>query len=178
MESFLDLVKERRSIRAYSSQPVPEEVVRSIIELALLAPSARNLQPWHVIVVTDERRRKQLADIAGGQSFVGEAPVVLVFAATEPGRVMSCGIPAYAVDLSILVTHVILAAAEKGLGTCWIGAFDPDRAARAMEIPEEHRVFTILPLGYPAETPAPRSRESFEEMVSFEGYGGAGSEDI
>ncbi len=72
MQSFLDPVRERRSTGSYSSQPVPEEAIRSIIELALLSPSTRNLQPWNMIVVTDEERRKQLAEVAAGHSFVAE----------------------------------------------------------------------------------------------------------
>ncbi len=177
MSSFYDLVLERRSIRSYSSKPVPLEDVEDVIRTALEAPSAKNLQPWEIIIVQDEKRRKRLAEIAGRQEFVGEAPIILAPVATEPERVMTCDIPAYAVDLSILVTHMMLRAAEKGLGTCWIGAFDSQEAADELGVPAGRKVFTLLPLGYPAKKPERRPRKDFDDVVSWEQYGQNRQED-
>ncbi len=171
MTTFDDLVLQRKSIRAYSSRPVPFEDVQDVINTALESPSAKNLQPWEIIVVEDEERRRRLAEIANGQQFVGDAPIILAPVATEPQRIMTCDIPAYAVDLSILVTHMMLRAAEKGLGTCWIGAFDADAAAEELGVPEDRKVFTLLPLGYPAEDPKRRPRKGFADVVHWEQYG-------
>ncbi len=173
MDSFAELMRKRRSVRSYLDKPVPCDDIRAVLEAARLAPSARNRQPWHFVVVTDERRRSKLAEICGQQQFVAEAPVVVVAVATESERIMTCDIPAYPVDLSIAVTQMILAAAERGLGTCWIGYFDQEEAAKFMQIPDDHKIFTVLPLGYPADEPVDKERRPLADMVSFEVFGGS-----
>ncbi len=172
MRSFLELAESRCSTRAFTEDPVSEQDLQKILEAARLAPSASNRQPWHFVVVRDPQRRQALADIAGGQQFVGEAPVIIAGIALDPGRVMTCGVPAYAVDLAIAVDHMTLAAEDLGLGTCWIGLFDQEAAKEILEVPGELMVFTLLPLGYPAASPRPKKRKSLEEMVSHETYGG------
>jgi len=107
-------IKTRRSVRAYKPDPVPEESLKRILEAARLAPSAANRQQWKFVVVRDPERRKQLSRAAHNQGFVGEAPVVITAVALDPERVMSCEVPAYAVDLAIAVDHITLAAVEEG----------------------------------------------------------------
>jgi len=142
-----------------------------VLEAGRMAPSASNRQAWKFVVVRDEETRKQLADAAGGQAFVGEAPVVIAAVALEPDRVMTCGIPAYAVDLAIAVDHMTLAAADAGLGTCWIGHFYQDKAKQVLNVPDPAKIVTIMPLGYPDDGGGrTKQRKSLDEIVSWEKF--------
>ena len=163
-------IRTRRSVRAYRSDPVPEESLKKILEAARLAPSAANRQQWKFVVVRDPEKRKQLSQAAHHQGFVGEAPVVIAAVALEPERVMSCEVPAYAVDLAIAVDHITLAAVEEGLGTCWIGAFSQEEVRRILNIPSRYKVVALLPLGFPADKPKAKSRKELEEIVCYETF--------
>jgi len=165
-----EVIKKRRSVRAYTSEEVPEEKLQRILEAARMAPSASNKQQYKFVVVREPEKRKQLAEAAAGQSFVGEAPVVLVAVSLNPERIMSCQVPAYAVDLAIAVDHITLAAAEEGLGTCWIGAFSQQEVKEILNIPTSYKVVALLPLGFPADSPGSKVRKSLEELVCYETF--------
>ena len=165
-----DAITERRSIRAYKPDPVPEDKLNRILEAARLAPSAKNRQPWKFIVVKDPIIRQALVPACKGQRFVGEAPVVIVGVAETTDYVLTCGIPAHIIDIAIAMTQITLQAMEEGLGTCWIGAFYQDEVKKILGIPPDKQVVELMTLGYPAESPAPRSRKSFEEVFVFDRY--------
>ncbi len=169
---LMEIIKKRRSVRSYSSKEVPEEVIKEIIEAARLAPSAKNLQEWKFIIVRDEKIKEKLCEAAKGQKFVKEAPVVIAGVATYTKYVMSNGIPACHIDLAIAMEHIALAAAEKGLGTCWIGAFYQDKAKEVLEVPEDCLVVALMTLGYPKEElkPEEKNRKSLEEIICWEKY--------
>ncbi|MDI6882864.1 MAG: nitroreductase family protein [Patescibacteria group bacterium] len=169
MEVF-EAIKNRRSVRDYKSTEVPEEKLKRILEAARLAPSAHNAQDWKFIVVKDARKRKELAEAAYNQSFIAEAPVIIVAVSLDPEHIMSCGVPAFAVDLAIAVDHITLQAVEEGLGTCWIGAFSQEEVKRILNIPENCKVVALLPIGFPADKPRPKIRKSLEEIISFEEF--------
>ncbi|MDD4690528.1 MAG: nitroreductase family protein [Eubacteriales bacterium] len=169
MEVFT-AIQGRRSIRKYESTPVEEEKLSKVLEAARLAPSASNLQNWKFIVVRDENNRFKLAEAAGGQSWVAQAPVVIVACGTETDKVMLSGQHRYNINVSIAVTHIILEAYELGLGTCWLGMFEEDKVKKLLNIPEDVRVVAITTLGYPSEDALPRPRKSLGEIVSFEKY--------
>jgi nitroreductase len=163
-------IKERYSVRKYRDEEVTDTVLNKILEAARLAPSAANRQRWKFVVVKDPERRKALARAAAGQRFVGEAPVVIAAVSLDPEYVMRCGVPEYAVDLAIAVDHMTLQAVELGLGTCWIGAFSQEEVKRILKIPENCKVVALLPVGYPADTPGPKSRKSLGEVVCYETF--------
>ncbi len=167
---FIDVVRDRRSVRAFKAQEVPADKLERVLEAARLAPSAVNRQAWKFIVVRDARRREQLATAANGQSHVKDAPVVIAGVALQPGGVMQCDVPTYAVDLGIAMEHIALAAANEGLGTCWIGAFSQSQVKRILGVPEQCKVAALMPLGYPAESPRPRPRKPMAEVVSYETF--------
>jgi nitroreductase len=104
------------------------------------------------------------------QSFIGQAPVVLVACATESNAVMTCGHPTYAVDVSIAFAYMLLQAYELGLGTCWIGAFKEDEMKSILGVPKEVRVLALSPLGYAAADAGARSRKRLDEITCFEKY--------
>lgn len=165
-----DAIRERRSVRAYQSRAVPDDKLMNVLEAARLAPSAGNRQAWKFVVVKDAAKRKAIARAAASQYFVGEAPVVIAAVALQPDRIMSCGVPSYAVDLAIAVDHMTLVAVDEGLGTCWIGAFSQQEVRQILNIPEQYKVVALLPLGFPADSPGPKLRKSLEEIVSYDTF--------
>lgn len=165
-----EAIRERQSIRDYEDRPVPEEKLGKVLEAARLAPSASNRQRWKFIVVREAKRRQELARAAGGQTHLARAPVVIAAVATMPDYVMRCGVPAYAVDLAIAIDHMTLAAVDEGLGTCWIGAFSQEEARNILEVPEDYRIVTLLPLGFPRQAGREKVRKSLDEIVCYETF--------
>lgn len=163
-------IKKRRSVRSYQDKEILEDTLNDILNSVRLAPSASNSQDWKFIVVKDKETRKRLVKAANNQSFVGEAPVIIAAVSLNPDRIMSCKVPAYAVDLSIAVDHLTLAAAEKGLGTCWIGAFDQDEVKDILNVPNKYKVLTVIPLGFPSDSSGTKDRKDLEEVVCYEEF--------
>ncbi|MGI6333183.1 MAG: nitroreductase family protein [Saccharofermentanales bacterium] len=169
--NVLDAIRGRRSIRKYSSRPVEDQKLDAVLEAGRLSPSAGNRQSWKFVVVRDPEIIKRLSEEAsGGQTFIGEAPLILAACGTNPERIMMCGQYSYSVDLSIATAYMILAAYEQGLGTCWLGAFDENKVKEILGIPKEVRVVALTPLGYPAESPAARPRKSLGEIVCYDRF--------
>ncbi len=160
----------RYSVRGYKETEVEEEKLRKVLEAARLSPSASNRQDWKFVVVKDQDAKKKLARAAFNQSFIAEAPIVIVACGTSPKLMMDCGQPTHTVDVSIAVAYLILEAYELGLGTCWIGAFKEDEVKRILGVPKDVRVVAMTPLGYPDEPPSPKSRKRLEEIAVFEKY--------
>jgi len=165
-----EAIKERRSVRAYKDTDVEEEKLGKILEAARLSPSASNRQEWKFIVVKNAETRAKLAGAAYGQQFVGKAPVIIVACATETKSIMTCGQPTHTVDVSIACAFMILEAYEQGLGTCWLGTFNEGEVKKILGIPTPMRVVTMVPLGYPDESPSPKPRKAFGQIVCFGKY--------
>lgn len=164
----MEAIRKRRSIRSYQDKPVEQEKLNRILEAGRLAPSARNLQEWRYVVVTDRTTRQKLMKAARGQSFVGQAPVVIAACAETDNYTMTCGQLSYPIDVAISIDHMTLKAVEEGLGTCWVGAFYEDEAKKILGIPEEIRVVDLLILGYPAVTVSgPKPRKELSEIVKL-----------
>ncbi len=160
-------IKARYSCRHYADRDVDPALVEKILDVARLAPSAKNLQRTRVVVVRDADQRRRLVDAAKGQTFVGQAPVVLAFCAEgDNSHVMSCGHKSSPIDAAIFIDHVTLLAAAEGLATCWIGAFHQEPVREILGIPEDVEVIELLPLGYAADQPpATRNRLPYAEVV-------------
>jgi nitroreductase len=160
---FMDVVRRRRSIRKYKPDPVPESEIEYILEAARLAPSWKNGQCWRYIVVTAPDLRKKITM----RDWAAAAPVVVV-ACADPGKTEEReGRPYYMLDVGIGMEHLVLAAAERGLGTCWIGLHFEERAVKeALGVPDNIRVVAITPLGYPAEAPPDKGRKPMAEIFS------------
>ncbi len=161
-------IRTRRSIRAYDPREVEEEKLVRVLESGRLSPSASNRQERRFIVIRDAGTRKALSVAARNQKFLADAPVVIAACSVEKEYVMSCGQLAYPIDTAIAVDHMTLAAVEEGLGTCWIGAFDEKKVKERLNIPDEIRVVTLLPVGYPSDIPRPTPRKSLDEIVLWE----------
>ena len=164
---LMEIIRNRRSVRKYKSKPVSEKDIEYVLQAARLAPSWRNNQCWRYIVVTDEDSRKKIT--AGGRwaDRAAEAPVIIVGCADPTKSGDKDGKPYYMLDMGISIEHMILAATERGLGTCWIGGgFDEKVVKETLGIPENIRAVALMPLGYADESPAPKDRKSLEEITS------------
>lgn len=167
---LMEAIRKRESVRMYEDRAVPQDKLLKVLEAARLAPSASNRQRWKFIVVRDADRRRQLSRAAGGQPHLAQAPVVIAAISTMPEYIMRCGVPAYCVDLAIAVEHIALAAADEGLGTCWIGAFSQDEARAVLGVPDDCKVVTLLPLGFSRQDKKEKIRKPLDEIVCYETY--------
>ena len=152
--NVLEAMQNRRSVRAYDPRPIPLETFQRL-QLALrIAPSACNFQPWHFILVRDDKLRIEVAKASKGQMWMAKAPLIVV----------ACGLPKNAykqmgghknsveIDISIALDHLSLVAVSEGLGTCWIGAFDEQKIKQLLHIPEDAIPIALMPVGYPKTT--------------------------
>jgi len=166
--SFLELAKQRHSVRNYKDKPVEREKLLQVLEAARNAPSACNFQPWHFIVLTEEKIKNKVAETYPRDWFK-QAPVVIVACGDHSvSWKRADGKDHCDVDLGIAIEHMTLAAAELGLGTCWVCAFDAKRCHEILELPDHLEVIALLPLGYPAEETIPeKKRKTLEEIVTW-----------
>jgi nitroreductase len=168
---FRELIEKRYSVRAYKPDLVEDEKLQQVLDAARLAPTAANRQPFQLIVIHTAGREEELKRIYGRDWFV-QPPVVIC----------ACGVPARGwtrrqdgknytdVDVAIVMDHLILAAADQGLGTCWIGAFDPDAARQVLDLPDGVEPIAFTPLGYPADEPGAKKRRALSDLVRHEGW--------
>ncbi|OQA08460.1 MAG: FMN reductase (NAD(P)H) [Firmicutes bacterium ADurb.Bin373] len=165
---FAELIQKRYSVRSYKPDMVEEDKLGQVLEAACLAPTACNRQPFQFIVIKTAGREGELKRIYN-RSFFTEAPLVIC-ACAVPGRAWSRmdGVNYSFVDATIAMDHLILAATELGLGTCWIAAFDPAAAREILKLPQGVEPVAFTPLGYPAETPGIKSRKPLSEIVRYE----------
>ena len=167
--SLMEIIKGRRSIRAYSGKPVEKAKLEAVLDAARLAPSARNRQKWQFIIVTDPDIKAKMFEAAYEQPSVQQAPACIAVIDEEPGM-MACGQPVDTVDASIALSFLILKAHEEGLGTCWLGHFDKDKVRAALGVPEHMSIIALTPLGYPAEQPEARPRKTLAEITRYDKY--------
>jgi nitroreductase len=166
---FFAVIDHRRSVRSYQKNAVEPEKIAALLKTVRLAPSAGDLQAYAVVVIEDADMKQDLARAAFGQAFVAEAPTVLVFCADPPrseAKYGARGATLFAVqDATIAAAHAQLAAVALGFASCWVGAFDEQAVAQALGAPPHLRPVALLPLGYPAETPARPPRRRLEDLV-------------
>jgi nitroreductase len=165
---YQKLIRTRRSIRGYRPDPVSEDILQRILDAARIAPTAANRQPFQLIVVADPSTRARLKEVYDRDWF-WTAPVIIVGCVEEAKAWQRAdGFNAAEVDLSIVMDHLILAATDEGLGTCWICHFDEPRLKQILGIPDGVRAIALTPLGYPAAEPRPFQRKPLEELVRRE----------
>jgi nitroreductase len=165
----IDAIATRKSVRAYSTRPIDDEKLTVVLNAARLAPSASNRQEWRFVIVRDLKTRKKIAEAADEQTFVEEAPVIIVACADTDGHVMMCGQLCYTIDVAIALDHIMLAAVELELGTCWIGAFDEKKVKEILGIPEKIRVVSVMPIGYPVDPSiVEKKRLALNAIVKYE----------
>jgi nitroreductase len=164
--SFSDLIQKRYSVRGYKPDPVEESKLQQVLEAARTAPTASNAQRFQLIVVHTKGREEELRRIYDRDWFV-QAPLVIL-ACRYPWGPERERKDYTDVDMGIVVDHLILAATELGLGTCWIGAFDPAATREILGLPDEVEPVVFTPLGYPDAPPRGRGRKPLSELVRYE----------
>jgi nitroreductase len=171
---ILSIIKERRSIRKFKKQEVPDDIVEKLIEAATWAPSAGNIQPWEFIIIRKPETQKKLSNAAYRQTFIEQAPVTIVVCANEErsyqrygprGKTLYC-----LQDTAAAAQNIHLTARSLGLGTCWVGAFNEEEVAKTIKTPATIRPIAIIPIGYPDEKPIPRQRRPKVEVVHKEEF--------
>ncbi|MBS7641062.1 MAG: nitroreductase family protein [Candidatus Bathyarchaeia archaeon] len=169
-----ETIRSRRSIRAFTGEDVSDEQIEKILEAARWAPSAGNLQPWEFIIIRRPEIKREVARAALNQTFIEEAPVVIVVCANEirSGSVYgSRGMNLYCIqDTAAAIENMLLAACALGLGACWVGAFNEEEVRRILKIPKGVRPVAIIPIGHPAEKPAPPRRRTLKEIMHYETF--------
>ena len=165
MMSVSECVRGRIEIREFKADPVPEAVLRKILEAGRWSPSQRNRQPWHFIVVQEPETLKQLAAMAPSGPYLADAPLAIAVA-TEGARMPL-------VDGTRAISNMQLVAWEEGLGSCWVGGVDRDGVKRLLGIPEACELITVLPFGYPTDAAVRlrKRRKSLQEMAHRERFG-------
>jgi nitroreductase len=168
-----EAVQERKSVRAYTEEPVQREKLEKILEAGRLAPSAGNIEPWHFVVVTDSEKRKILSK-GRYAKFLNQAPVVLVACGDREASPNW-----YAIDVSLAVENMVLTAQAEGLGTCCVGSFDEAKVKQTINAPDNYEVIMMLAVGYPKGKldvaskflHLMRPRKSLSDVVSTETFG-------
>lgn len=171
---LLDAINNRRTIRKYKDKSVEQEKIDKILEAAIQAPSAGNLQAWEFVVVREKEQKEKLASASFGQEFVAEAPVVIVVCANEKrssskygdrGRNLYC-----IQDCALATENMLLTAHTLGLGVGFVGAFDEKKIADILELPDQIRPVSIHPVGYPNEETTETSRLSLQKVLHEETF--------
>ncbi len=163
--NFTKLAQERYSVRKFSAKPVEPEKLNAVLEAVRLAPTAKNLQPFHVYVVQSPEGMQKMRQLTPCHY---EAPVVLMFTKNTQEEWHHPQVPEVASgveDVSIAATHAMLAATEQGLGTCWLNFFVPQEVSRAYNLPAHEVPVVLLPLGYPAADCAPAERHTARKAL-------------
>lgn len=169
-----EAVMARRSIRKYKDKDVPLQLVAEILETARFAPSAGNAQNWRFVIVTDKKKKSEIVDACFNQHWMDSAPVLIIVCNAskklttlykESGRMFSTQ------NCAIIASYMQLLAVEKGLGTCWVGAFDHDRLHRQLNADDDASVEAVLTLGYPDEEKPAHVRNDFVNFCYFDKWG-------
>ncbi len=168
---FLDLARERFSVRSYKNTPVEEEKLAQVLEAARIAPSAVNFQPWHFIVVQKKENLNKLHNIYN-REWIKQAPVIIVACSDHSAswKRGSDGKDSADIDIAISVDHLTLMAASLGLGTCWVCNFDVKQCSELFRLPPHIEPAVLIPLGYPDTRMPVKKRKLISEIASCESY--------
>jgi nitroreductase len=165
---FFDLIQKRYSVRAFESKKVEKEKLEKIVEAARLAPTAANRQPMQIMIIETAGRKEELAKLYPREWFL-QAPLLIgIFVVKSQAWTRRDGKNYGDVDAAIAMDHLILAAADQGLGTCWIAAFDPQAARELFGLPDDVEPVAFTPLGYPADKPKPKERKPLAQLIKYE----------
>jgi nitroreductase len=180
MNDFLDIIRQRRSVRKYENREIPEETLNQVLEAVRWAPSWANTQCWELIIVKDRglREKVQGAFPQGnpGTKAVIDAPVLVALC----GKLKTSGFYKDVVttkfgdwfmfDLGLAAQNLCLAAHALGLGTVMLGMFDHGKVRETLSVPEGYEVVALIPMGYPAKTPTAPNRKEIDAFVHYDRF--------
>ena len=166
---MIQAIKNRKSIRSYLDKNIENQKLLNVMEAARMAPSAFNKQRTRFVIVKDENTKNRFVEEAKIPNFAIKAPVLIVACAKTDSCIMHYGQPCYPIDVAIALDHIMLAAVEYNLGSCWISVYDEEKVKEILQIPKEIRVISIMLLGYPVDpSPAIKKRLPISELVKYE----------
>ena len=172
---LMDVIKARRSMRRLKEDPVPQELLEYMLEAASFAPSWHNKQCWQFLVLTDERRQlvaNAVPEKNPAKKALAQAPVIIIACADPAESGDEDGKLYYLADTAMAMEHIMLAAADKGLGTCWVaGWLDENYLKETFSIPANLRVVGVTPVGFPSYEPKPRLRKTVKEITHLNQWG-------
>jgi nitroreductase len=166
MKDAISVIKERRSVRTFIQKKIPEKVMRDILDCARLAPSARNIQPWHFIVVQEKETLAKIAGVCTYGPFIKDASACIVV----------CGEPEnpHLVEDGVAATeNILLAARAHDIGSCWVAGWKRaynDGLKNILNAPERIEIVSILALGYTESFPAPKGKKDLKDIVHWEKF--------
>ena len=169
---YLELIQKRYSVRSYKADPVEEDKLIRILEAARIAPTASNRQPFRLIVAKTKGKEEMLFKVYNRDWFSQAPLVICACGMRSEAWVRKDGKCYLDVDVAIVMDHFILAAANEGLGTCWIAAFDQQAAQELFRLPPEVEPIILTPLGYPADKLKPKNRKTIDKLVYYDYWGG------
>ena len=165
---FSELIQKRYSVRAYKPDPIEKDELDQVLDAARMAPTAANRQPFRLVVARTENRVSDFKQVYDRDWFV-QAPIVICACGfPDEGWVRYDGKQYIDVDVAIAMDHLILAAADLGLGTCWIASFNVEAAREVFGLPNGFDPIVVTPLGYPDDQPSLKERKMLSELVHFE----------
>lgn len=164
---FNELIRKRYSVRAYRSDPIEDEKLAAILEAARLAPTAANRQPFKIIVIQTSGRKEELNKIYRQDWFVQAPILICAVGVPRQGWIREDRRRYLDVDIAIVMDHLILAATNLGLGTCWVAAFNEKAARSELALPDDVFPLIFTPLGYPADEVKSKERKPLSELVSY-----------
>ena len=162
---FLDLTKLRYSCRSYQERAVEKEKIEYVMECVRMSPSAVNRQPWRFRVVESDADRQRLCQCYNREWFATAPTYIMASVLHDEEWIRSDGKHHGNIDVAIAVEHLCLAAAEQGLGTCWVCNFDVELCSRLFDIPANEEVAVLIPIGYAADEPKEKVRKNIDAIV-------------
>ena len=165
---FMSLIQHRYSVREYKPDPIDPMVLQQALEAARLAPTAANRQPFRLIVIHTANMREELNRIYARDWFVNAPIVICACGIPEQGWVRADGKSYIDVDIAIVMDHLSLAAADLGLGTCWIASFDVRAVSEILNIPENVEPLIFMTVGYPADEIGEKERKPLSELINYD----------
>ncbi len=165
MNEFINLIKDRRSVRNYAGKKIEKHFLEEIVDCARLAPSARNIQPWDFIVVTDKTSLTQLSKIVPYGNFLKDATACIVVCGHKESH-------RHIEDCCIAAQNIMLSAKSLGIGTCYIAALEKDirDARRLLKVPEKHEIVCFISLGYFHSNPKMPKKKHLKEVIHWEKF--------
>jgi len=164
MDTFT-CIRTRREIRDYVDRAIPDEALLKILEAGRLAPSSKNSQPWHFVVIKKKETLRKISELAPTGAQIAKAPLAIA--------VLMDGAKLPEIDGTRAIQSMVLAAWDMGIGSCWITNFYDDAVKDMLGVPQRMRLITVMPFGYPVEpkTTRKKTRKALDEIVHLEKFG-------
>ena len=166
----ISAIKNRYSVRNYKNIPVEKEKIEAILEAGRISPSAKNIQNWKFVLIQDNKTKEDLVEVSKNQTFIKEASFVIAVCVGNLDYIMTCGFPAHFADAMIASQNMITQATSMNIGSCYIGAFYQDKAAKLLNLPQDWKVAMMITFGYADTLKKARPTKSMEEILLKEKF--------